>query len=105
MRPTPLLQVAGVYLGEIRKDGLYDEIWQAVTAILPVRNVGVMGDGCTYEAACALRAVTPNDGMTVDGYPMNDAFLSRVASRIINECRGLNPATYDITSKPPGTSE
>ena len=73
--------------------------------LLPVRTVGVMGDGRTYDQACALRAVTSTDGMTADYYPFEHAFLGRVAARIINECPGINRVTYDITSKPPGTIE
>ncbi len=100
-----LREVDAVYLDEIRKAGLYDEIWQAFAVLLPVRTVGVMGDGRTYDQACALRAVTSTDGMTADYYPFDHAFLGRVANRIINECRGVNRVTYDITSKPPGTIE
>ena len=100
-----LRQVDAIYLDEIRKSGLYDEIWQAFAVLLPVRTVGVMGDGRTYDQACALRAVTSTDGMTADYYPFEHAFLGRVANRIINECRGINRVTYDITSKPPGTIE
>ncbi|MFM8533571.1 MAG: glutamine-hydrolyzing GMP synthase [Acidimicrobiia bacterium] len=100
-----LREVDAVYLDEIRKAGLYDKIWQAFAVLLPVRTVGVMGDGRTYDQACALRAVTSTDGMTADYYPFAHAFLGRVASRIINEVRGVNRVTYDITSKPPGTIE
>ncbi|MCA0301883.1 MAG: glutamine-hydrolyzing GMP synthase [Proteobacteria bacterium] len=100
-----LRAVDAVYLDEIRKSGLYDEIWQAFAVLLPVRTVGVMGDGRTYDQACALRAVTSTDGMTADYYPFDHAFLGRVANRIINEVRGINRVTYDITSKPPGTIE
>src|SRR5476649_22652 len=100
-----LREVDAVYLDEIRKSGLYDDIWQAFAVLLPVRTVGVMGDGRTYDQACALRAVTSTDGMTADYFPFDHAFLGRVASRIINECRGINRVTYDITSKPPGTIE
>ena len=74
-------------------------------AILPVRTVGVMGDGRTYDFACALRAVTSVDGMTADYYPFSHAFLGETATRIINEVKGINRVTYDITSKPPGTIE
>jgi GMP synthase (glutamine-hydrolysing) len=100
-----LREVDAVYLDEIRKSGLYDDIWQAFAVLLPVRTVGVMGDGRTYDQACALRAVTSTDGMTADYFPFDHAFLGRVASRIINEVRGINRVTYDITSKPPGTIE
>ena len=94
-----------VYIDQIRKHGLYDEIWQAFAAILPVRTVGVMGDGRTYDYACALRAVTSVDGMTADYYPFTHEFLSETATRIINEVPGINRVFYDITSKPPGTIE
>ncbi|MEM7598102.1 MAG: glutamine-hydrolyzing GMP synthase [Pseudomonadota bacterium] len=94
-----------VYIDQIRKHGLYDEIWQAFVAILPVRTVGVMGDGRTYDYACALRAVTSVDGMTADYYPFSHEFLGETATRIINEVPGINRVTYDITSKPPGTIE
>lgn len=94
-----------VYLDEIRKAGLYDEIWQAFTVLLPVRTVGVMGDDRTYDYVCALRAVTSTDGMTADSYPFSHEFLSRTSTRIINEVQGINRVVYDITSKPPGTIE
>ncbi len=94
-----------IYLQEIRNAGLYDAIWQAFVVLLPVRTVGVMGDGRTYDYACAIRAVTSTDGMTADFYPFPHEFLGRVATRIINEVRGINRVTYDITSKPPGTIE
>ena len=94
-----------IYLDEIRKAGLYDEIWQAFAVLLPVQTVGVMGDERTYEFVCALRAVTSTDGMTADYYPYSHEFLGRVSTRIINEVRGINRVVYDITSKPPGTIE
>lgn len=94
-----------VYLDEIRKAGLYDEIWQAFAVLLPVRTVGVMGDGRTYDRVCGLRAVTSVDGMTADVYPFESAFLARVATRIVNEVKGINRVVYDYTSKPPGTIE
>jgi GMP synthase (glutamine-hydrolysing) len=100
-----LRQADAVYLDEIRKAGLYDEIWQAFAVLLPVRTVGVMGDGRTYEYVCALRAVTSVDGMTADAYPFGHDFLGRTASRIINEVKGINRVVYDVTSKPPGTIE
>jgi GMP synthase (glutamine-hydrolysing) len=100
-----LRQADAVYIDQIRKHGLHDEIWQAFVAILPVRTVGVMGDGRTYDYACALRAVTSVDGMTADYYPFSHEFLGETATRIINEVKGINRVTYDITSKPPGTIE
>ncbi|MDO5528673.1 MAG: glutamine-hydrolyzing GMP synthase [Paracoccus sp. (in: a-proteobacteria)] len=100
-----LRRADAVYIDQIRKHGLYDEIWQAFVAILPVKTVGVMGDGRTYDFACALRAVTSVDGMTADYYPFSHEFLGETATRIINEVKGINRVTYDITSKPPGTIE
>jgi GMP synthase (glutamine-hydrolysing) len=100
-----LRRADAVYLDEIRKAGLYDKIWQAFAVLLPVQTVGVMGDGRTYEFVCALRAVTSVDGMTADFYPFDMAFIGNVATRIINEVRGINRVVYDITSKPPGTIE
>ncbi len=100
-----LRRADAVYIDEIRKAGLYDEIWQAFAVLLPVRTVGVMGDARSYDYVCALRAVTSTDGMTADSYPFEHVFLSRVATRIINEVRGINRVTYDVTSKPPGTIE
>ena len=100
-----LRKADAIYLEEIRNAGLYDAIWQAFAVLLPVRTVGVMGDGRTYESVCALRAVTSTDGMTADVYPFDPAFLGHVATRIVNEVAGINRVTYDITSKPPGTIE
>ena len=100
-----LRQADAIYLDEIRKAGLYDTIWQAFAVLLPVRTVGVMGDGRTYDSVCALRAVTSVDGMTADFFPFDMTFLGRAATRIINEVRGINRVVYDITSKPPGTIE
>jgi GMP synthase (glutamine-hydrolysing) len=100
-----LKKADAVYLDEIRKAGLYDEIWQAFAVLLPVQTVGVMGDGRTYEFVCALRAVTSVDGMTADFYPYDMAFLGKAATRIINEVQGINRVVYDVTSKPPGTIE
>ncbi|WP_051949222.1 glutamine-hydrolyzing GMP synthase [Methylosinus sp. PW1] len=100
-----LRKADAIYLDEIRKAGLYDVIWQAFAVLLPVRTVGVMGDGRSYDHVCALRAVTSTDGMTADFYPFDMAFLGRAATRIINEVRGVNRVVYDVTSKPPGTIE
>ncbi len=100
-----LRRADAIYLEEIRKAGLYDEIWQAFAVLLPVRTVGVMGDARSYEDVCALRAVTSTDGMTADFFPYDMAFLGRVANRIVNEVRGINRVVYDVTSKPPATIE
>jgi GMP synthase (glutamine-hydrolysing) len=100
-----LRKADAIYLDEIRKAGLYDAIWQAFAVLLPVRTVGVMGDGRTYDYVLALRAVTSNDGMTADFYPFDMRFLGSAATRIINEVKGINRVVYDVTSKPPGTIE
>jgi GMP synthase (glutamine-hydrolysing) len=100
-----LRKADAIYLDEIRKAGLYDAIWQAFAVLLPVKTVGVMGDGRTYDNVCALRAVTSSDGMTAESYPFEHAFLARVATRIVNEVKGINRVVYDVTSKPPGTIE
>ncbi len=100
-----LRQADAVFLEEIRRAGLYDDIWQAFAVLLPVHTVGVMGDDRTYEQVCALRAVTSADGMTADFYPFDADFLGRVAARIVNEVPGINRVVYDVTSKPPGTIE
>ena len=100
-----LRKADAIYLDEIRKAGLYDQIWQAFAVLLPVRTVGVMGDQRTYEHVCALRAVTSTDGMTADFFPFPYDVLGRIATRIVNEVRGINRVVYDVTSKPPGTIE
>ncbi len=94
-----------IFIEEIRRAGLYDDIWQAFAVLLPVRTVGVMGDYRTYDYVVALRAVTSIDGMTADFYPFDGTFLGTVATRIINEVKGVNRVVYDTTSKPPGTIE
>ena len=94
-----------IYIEEIRRAGLYDEIWQAFAVLLPVRTVGVMGDYRTYDHVVGLRAVTSTDGMTADFYPFDMKFIGHVATRIINEVKGVNRVVYDVTSKPPGTIE
>ena len=100
-----LREADSIYLDQIKKHDLYNEIWQAFAVILPVQTVGVMGDERTYENVLALRAVTSTDGMTADYYPYSHEFLGETATRIINEVRGVNRVVYDITSKPPGTIE
>ncbi len=100
-----LRKADAIFLDEIRKAQLYDEIWQAFAVLLPVKTVGVMGDDRTYEFVCALRAVTSSDGMTADSYPFEHAFLARASTRIVNEVKGINRVVYDVTSKPPGTIE
>jgi GMP synthase (glutamine-hydrolysing) len=100
-----LRKADAVYLDAIRKAGLYDAIWQAFAVLLPVKTVGVMGDARSYDYVCALRAVTSTDGMTAESYPFDHDFLAGVATRLINEVRGINRVVYDVTSKPPGTIE
>jgi GMP synthase (glutamine-hydrolysing) len=100
-----LRKADAIYLEELRSNGLYDTIWQAFAVLLPVKTVGVMGDHRTYDHVCALRAVTSTDGMTADFFPFDMAFLGRVATRIVNEVKGINRVVYDVTSKPPGTIE
>ncbi|MDQ2859309.1 MAG: glutamine-hydrolyzing GMP synthase [Pseudomonadota bacterium] len=100
-----LQQADAIYLDEIRKAGLYDAIWQAFAVLLPVKSVGVMGDARTYENVLALRAVTSTDGMTADVFEFPWDALTRAATRIVNEVRGVNRVVYDVTSKPPGTIE
>jgi len=94
-----------IFIEEIRRTGLYDDIWQAFAVLLPVKTVGVMGDQRTYEYVVGLRAVTSTDGMTADFYQFDMKFLAMVATRIINEVKGVNRVVYDVTSKPPGTIE
>ncbi len=100
-----LRKADAIYLDEIRKSELYDAIWQAFAVLLPVQTTGVMGDARTYDFVCGLRAVNSTDGMTADFYPFDMSFLGRVATRIINEVKGINRVVYDVTSKPPGTIE
>jgi GMP synthase (glutamine-hydrolysing) len=94
-----------IFIEEIRRAGLYDDIWQAFAVLLPVRTVGVMGDYRTYDYVVGLRAVTSTDGMTADFYPFEMNFLGTVATRVVNEVKGVNRVVYDVTSKPPGTIE
>ncbi len=100
-----LREVDAIFIEEIKLAGLYDSIWQAFAVFLPVKSVGVMGDGRTYENVVALRAVTSSDGMTADWFGFDHTFLARVSNRIVNEVRGVNRVVYDISSKPPATIE
>ena len=94
-----------IFIDEIKRAGIYNEIWQAFAALLPVRSVGVMGDGRTYDYTVALRAVTSVDGMTADWARIPPEVLASASNRIINEVRGINRVVYDISSKPPATIE
>ena len=94
-----------LYIKALKENNLYDKIWQAYAALLPVKTVGVMGDNRTYEYLCLLRAITSEDGMTADFYNFNKSFLQRISNKIVNSVRGINRVVYDITSKPPSTIE
>jgi GMP synthase (glutamine-hydrolysing) len=94
-----------IFIDELRKNNLYNEIWQAFCVLLPVHTVGVQGDARTYSKVLALRAVTSKDGMTADWYHFTPQFLQKVSNRITNEVQGVNRVVYDVTSKPPGTIE
>jgi GMP synthase (glutamine-hydrolysing) len=100
-----LRQADAIYLEEIRRAGLYDDIWQAFAVLLPVRSVGVMGDERTYDNVVGLRAVTSTDGMTADWFPFPFDALGRISNRIIREVEGVNRVVYDVSSKPPATIE
>jgi len=94
-----------IYMNELIRNDLYDKIWQAYAALLPIKTVGVMGDSRTYENICLLRAVTSEDGMTADYFNFPNNFLENIANKIVNNVKGINRVVYDITSKPPGTIE
>jgi GMP synthase (glutamine-hydrolysing) len=101
-----LLQAADdIYIKGLKSSGLYKEVWQAGTILLPVKSVGVMGDERTYEFTVALRAVTSVDGMTADWAHLPYEFLSNISNEIINNVKGINRVVYDISSKPPATIE
>jgi GMP synthase, PP-ATPase domain/subunit len=93
------------FINALKEYKLYDRIWQAYAALLPVKTVGVMGDNRTYEYICLLRAITSEDGMTADFFEFNKSFMQFVSNQIINNIRGINRVVYDITSKPPSTIE
>jgi GMP synthase (glutamine-hydrolysing) len=100
-----LREVDWIFIDEIKRAGIYGDIWQAFSVLLPVRSVGVMGDRRTYEAVVVLRAVTSTDGMTADWARIPESVLERVSASIVNSVRGVNRVVYDVTSKPPGTIE
>jgi len=94
-----------IYINELINSNLYDKIWQAYVALLPIKTVGVMGDSRTYEYICLLRAVTSEDGMSADYFNFSKNFLDKISNKIINNVKGINRVVYDITSKPPSTIE
>jgi GMP synthase (glutamine-hydrolysing) len=100
-----LQEVDYIYINALKKEGLYDEVWQAATILLPIQSVGVMGDERTYERVVALRAVGSTDGMTADWSHLPYSFLSKLSNDIINKVKGVNRVVYDISSKPPATIE
>jgi GMP synthase (glutamine-hydrolysing) len=100
-----LQEADDIVVGEIKKAGLYEKIWQSFAVLLPVMSVGVMGDMRTYAYACAVRAVHSEDGMTADWVQLPDEVLRTISSRLVNEVKGINRVVYDVTSKPPGTIE
>lgn len=100
-----LQEVDHIFISSLKEEGLYDEVWQAGAIFLPIQSVGVMGDERTYENAVALRAVTSTDGMTADWCHLPYTFLAKVSNKIINQVKGINRVTYDISSKPPATIE
>ncbi len=104
-RVHTLQEADAIVIEEIRSNGLYDEISQALCVLLPVKSVGVMGDSRTYENVLAVRAVTTTDFMTADWYRFPPEILDRIARRVVNEVAGINRVVYDVTSKPPGTIE
>ena len=100
-----LKEADDIFINSLRNHGLYNKIWQAYAALLPVKTVGVMGDNRTYEYMCLLRAITSEDGMTADTFNFNKDFMQFVSNKIINNIKGINRVVYDITSKPPSTIE
>ena len=93
------------FINELKKNNLYNKIWQAYAALLPVKTVGVMGDNRTYEHICLLRAITSEDGMTADFFNFKKDFMQTVSNKIVNNIKGINRVVYDVTSKPPSTIE
>ena len=100
-----LKEADNYFINSLKENNLYNKIWQAYAALLPVKTVGVMGDNRTYEFLCLLRAITSEDGMTADFFQFNKSFMQTVSNQIVNNIRGINRVVYDITSKPPSTIE
>ena len=106
LKKIKILQEADyIYINELIKHNLYNKIWQAYAALLPIKTVGVMGDSRTYENICLLRAVISEDGMSADYFNFQKKFLDEISNKIINNVKGINRVVYDITSKPPSTIE
>jgi GMP synthase (glutamine-hydrolysing) len=104
-RVAILQEADQIYIDILHEDGIYNDIWQAFSVLIPVKTVGVMGDQRTYENLLGIRAVTSTDGMTADWFRMPEETLTKISNRIVNSVRGINRVVYDITSKPPGTIE
>ena len=100
-----LQEADDIFIRELRRSNLYNKIWQAYAALLPIKTVGVMGDSRTYEYTCLLRAVTSEDGMTADYFSFPKGFLDDISNKIVNNVKGINRVVYDISSKPPSTIE
>ena len=100
-----LKEADNIFINCLREKKLYNKIWQAYAALLPIKTVGVMGDNRTYEYMCLLRAITSEDGMTADFFTFSKEFMQLVSNKIINNIKGINRVVYDITSKPPSTIE
>ena len=100
-----LKEADNYFIQALREHNLYNKIWQAYAALLPVKTVGVMGDNRTYEYLCLLRAITSEDGMTADFYDFKKSFIQMISNKIVNSIRGVNRVVYDVTSKPPSTIE
>ena len=100
-----LKEADNYFIQSLKNNNLYDKIWQAYAALLPVKTVGVMGDNRTYEYLCLLRAITSEDGMTADFYQFNKSYIQSISNKIVNNIKGINRVVYDVTSKPPSTIE
>ena len=100
-----LKEADNYFINALKQQNLYNKIWQAYAALLPVKTVGVMGDNRTYEYLCLLRAITSEDGMTADYFQFDKSFMQMVSNQIVNNIRGINRVVYDVTSKPPSTIE
>ena len=94
-----------IFIEELKKNKLYEKIWQAFCVLLPIKSVGVMGDSRSYELTISIRAITSKDGMTAEVFSFSEDFLKNISGRIVGEVKGVNRVLYDITSKPPATIE